>query len=192
MSIQNSSISSVFSQASLSGWIKIFGISLLLTSCGHDSSKNRTKVLGAITSDNNFIVGTWQNDECTKVEFDSDYEGTQSLWYHETLTITENTFDSVNTYFIDAGCTRLDSYQPTSTKGGLLSYRLGSSIAKNVRKIDLTARGQSETLYTVVSVENNQLKFGEPNNISEDGKSDRARLTKIDSRAFLRINTPKR
>ena len=187
-----SSSGHVFPELSLTGWIRIFSVSLLFTACGHDTPKGHSAyVSGGDLGNNSSIVGTWRNDECTPVVWDTGYDGTQKLWHHETLTITENTYDSVYTYFVDAVCTQQDRYQPTGRTEGLLSYRLGDFMPINVRKIDFTSLVGTAPVYTVVSVEKDQLRFGDAKDTSEDGKSDKTRMTKIGSRAFNRVNDAK-
>ena len=136
------------------------------------------------------LVGTWKNTECVAVSLDKNAGGSRSLWYHEALTFTETTFDSVNTIFVDATCTKQDSYQPSATPGGLLKYRLGDSIATDVRKMDFTSNVGTNPVFTVVSVSQNQLRLGDAKDASEDGKTENTRLTKPASRVYLKVDNP--
>lgn len=156
---------------------------MLVVSCGHRHvSQNRT---GSVDSTSQFsIAGTWKNSQCTAVIWDKDYDGNQTLWYHETLTIDDRHLNSVNRYFMDANCTQLDSYQPDSSGEPLLSYTVGESVAPGIYKIDLVGRHDPIRTYSVVSVRNNTLIFGAPKNDREDGKSDATRFSDLGSRIF--------
>jgi hypothetical protein len=90
----------------------------------------------------------------------------------------------VNTYFTDANCTQLDSYQPDTAGEALLSYSLGESISPGIYKINLMNLYDSSRTYSVVSVRNNTLSFGSPKNAHEDGKSDATRFSDLASRGF--------
>ncbi len=176
-------------------------LAMVLVGCGGKFHKNHDAKLAAPAADplsessatSESLIGTWQNDTCTPVQWeptkgaDGHSNPSSKLWYHETLLITANTLDSVNTYFRDDACTELDSYQPSASEGGLLSYRLGLKISPNVDQIDFNSLVGTAPVYTVISLDQNQLSFGDASDQSQDGKSAQTRLTKIGSRIFKKI-----
>ena len=172
--------------------IKALILSSLTVACDPgNASKHASDTKVTASSNETAIVGTWKNSECTPIPLDKNSNAQNKLWYHETLTITGTTLDSVNTYFVDAKCTQQDSYQPTPTVGGLMSYRLGGIIAPDVHLIDFTPNVGGDMVHTVASLIGSELRFGDAKDANEDGKTEKTRLTQISTRVFTKVDSQK-
>ena len=132
------------------------------------------------------IHGVWEKLDCTKAETG----GTQELWYQETITIGEQTWDSVNRYYKDKDCSELDTYQPSETsEEHNLKYSLGKKLEGHSNRYELDILPLESLnlpgFYTIVEFDAQTLRLG-GGNASTQGDSVENRVNDISDRQFTR------